>query len=104
MYQRQQRMAHHHQILLQTFKWDNMPCLACGKILPDEGLWNDVPGRGETCNKACQYTILINDWDNPWTPEYNEPDYSELEEIKEALAHGTKLPKTGEWTPDNAQK
>ncbi|KAG9286345.1 hypothetical protein G9A89_014511 [Geosiphon pyriformis] len=25
-------------------------------------LHNDVPGRGGTCNKTCQYTILINDW------------------------------------------
>ncbi|KAG9302275.1 hypothetical protein G9A89_008766 [Geosiphon pyriformis] len=39
-----------------------MPCLTCGKILPDEELWNDVPGRGRTCDEACQYTILINDW------------------------------------------
>ncbi|KAG9304497.1 hypothetical protein G9A89_020061 [Geosiphon pyriformis] len=29
---------------------------------------------------------------------------SELEEIKQALVHGTKLPETGEWTPDNAQE
>ncbi|KAG9295151.1 hypothetical protein G9A89_006132 [Geosiphon pyriformis] len=28
----------------------------------------------------------------------------ELKEIKEALAHGTELPETGEWTPDNAQE
>ncbi|KAG9287979.1 hypothetical protein G9A89_017574 [Geosiphon pyriformis] len=28
----------------------------------------------------------------------------ELEKIKEALARGTKLSKTGEWTPDNVQK
>ncbi|KAG9301808.1 hypothetical protein G9A89_003195 [Geosiphon pyriformis] len=28
----------------------------------------------------------------------------ELEKIKESLAHRTKLPKTGEWTLDNAQK
>ncbi|KAG9305659.1 hypothetical protein G9A89_022581 [Geosiphon pyriformis] len=33
--------------------------------------------RGGTCDKACQYTILINDWDNPWTPKYTGPDYSE---------------------------
>ncbi|KAG9289639.1 hypothetical protein G9A89_014374 [Geosiphon pyriformis] len=43
-------------------KWDHTPCLACGKILPDEELWNDVPGRGETCDKTCQYIILINNW------------------------------------------
>ncbi|KAG9307269.1 hypothetical protein G9A89_017097 [Geosiphon pyriformis] len=27
-----------------------------------------------------------------------------LEEIKQALAHGTELPETGEWTPDNTQE
>ncbi|KAG9288093.1 hypothetical protein G9A89_017688 [Geosiphon pyriformis] len=27
-----------------------------------------------------------------------------LEEIKQALVYGTKLPETGEWTPDNAQE
>ncbi|KAG9305102.1 hypothetical protein G9A89_007742 [Geosiphon pyriformis] len=43
-------------------KWDNTPCLACGKILPDKRLWNNMPGRGRTCDEACQYTILINNW------------------------------------------
>ncbi|KAG9302198.1 hypothetical protein G9A89_020632 [Geosiphon pyriformis] len=28
----------------------------------------------------------------------------ELEDIKKALVHGTKLPKIREWTPDNAQE
>ncbi|KAG9288981.1 hypothetical protein G9A89_015530 [Geosiphon pyriformis] len=28
----------------------------------------------------------------------------QLEEIKEALAHGIELLETGEWTPDNAQE
>ncbi|KAG9286435.1 hypothetical protein G9A89_014601 [Geosiphon pyriformis] len=28
----------------------------------------------------------------------------ELEKIKESLARETKLPKTGEWTPNNAQE
>ncbi|KAG9294676.1 hypothetical protein G9A89_008155 [Geosiphon pyriformis] len=43
-------------------KWDNIPCLACEKTLLDEGMWNDIPGHEETCDKTCQYTILINDW------------------------------------------
>ncbi|KAG9288983.1 hypothetical protein G9A89_015532 [Geosiphon pyriformis] len=61
MYWRQQKMTHYQQILLQILcKWDNMPCLACGKILPNERLWNNVSGRRETCDEACQYTILIN--------------------------------------------
>ncbi|KAG9304104.1 hypothetical protein G9A89_006014 [Geosiphon pyriformis] len=36
-------------------------------------MWNNIPGRGGTCNKTCQYTILINNWvhkgtsiDNAW--------------------------------------
>ncbi|KAG9291599.1 hypothetical protein G9A89_022018 [Geosiphon pyriformis] len=49
-------------------KWDYMPCLACGKILPDEELWNNVPDRGGTCDEACQYTILINNWVRKETP------------------------------------
>ncbi|KAG9291453.1 hypothetical protein G9A89_021872 [Geosiphon pyriformis] len=40
----------------------------CGKILPDKGLWNDMPGRGGTCDEACQYTILINNWVQKGTP------------------------------------
>ncbi|KAG9307394.1 hypothetical protein G9A89_017223 [Geosiphon pyriformis] len=49
-------------------KWNHMLCFACGKILPDEELWNDVSGRGGTCNEACQYTILINNWVQKETP------------------------------------
>ncbi|KAG9303533.1 hypothetical protein G9A89_018429 [Geosiphon pyriformis] len=30
---------------------DNEPCLACEKTLLDEEMWNDIPGRGETCNE-----------------------------------------------------
>ncbi|KAG9290851.1 hypothetical protein G9A89_011000 [Geosiphon pyriformis] len=40
-------------------KWDIQPCLACEKTLLDEGMWNNIPGRGETCNVFCQYIILI---------------------------------------------
>ncbi|KAG9302379.1 hypothetical protein G9A89_011429 [Geosiphon pyriformis] len=43
-------------------KWNNEPCLACSEQLLDEGIWNDIPGRGGTCNTLCQYTILISDW------------------------------------------
>ncbi|KAG9299679.1 hypothetical protein G9A89_006395 [Geosiphon pyriformis] len=41
-------------------KWDNTPCLACGETLLDEGIG--------TCNKTCQYMILINDWVCKRTP------------------------------------
>ncbi|KAG9291463.1 hypothetical protein G9A89_021882 [Geosiphon pyriformis] len=40
----------------QQDKWDNTLCLICGKILPDEELWNDVPGRGKICNEAYSTT------------------------------------------------
>ncbi|KAG9287791.1 hypothetical protein G9A89_017386 [Geosiphon pyriformis] len=46
----------------QVGKWDNEPCLACGETLFDEEMWNDIPGRGGTCDKSCQYMILISDW------------------------------------------
>ncbi|KAG9302277.1 hypothetical protein G9A89_008768 [Geosiphon pyriformis] len=40
-----------------------------------------------------------------WEVEKKETkNEKKLEKIKEALAHGTKLLKTGEWTPNNAQK
>ncbi|KAG9293972.1 hypothetical protein G9A89_019310 [Geosiphon pyriformis] len=43
-------------------KWDNESCLACGKQLLNEGMCNDIPGQGKTCNALCQYMILISDW------------------------------------------
>ncbi|KAG9296658.1 hypothetical protein G9A89_009917 [Geosiphon pyriformis] len=43
-------------------KWDNKPCLAYSKQLLNEGIWNDIPGREETCDISCQYMILISDW------------------------------------------
>ncbi|KAG9299688.1 hypothetical protein G9A89_006404 [Geosiphon pyriformis] len=83
-------------------KWDHTLCLACGEILPDEELWNDVPGRGGTCDKASLNRLdgyLHDDhkiWrmasaktesttpeeireikDNLWMPEYTGPDYFE---------------------------
>ncbi|KAG9295140.1 hypothetical protein G9A89_006121 [Geosiphon pyriformis] len=49
-------------------KWDNQPCLACEETLLDEGMWNDIPECGGTCNMSCQYTILISDWIKKGTP------------------------------------
>ncbi|KAG9290056.1 hypothetical protein G9A89_010362 [Geosiphon pyriformis] len=49
-------------------KWNNQPCLVCRTILPDEGMWNDIPGHRRTCDETCQYTILINDWVSKETP------------------------------------
>ncbi|KAG9296682.1 hypothetical protein G9A89_009941 [Geosiphon pyriformis] len=43
-------------------KWDEEPCLACGEPLPRGCDWNDLPGRGRTCDATCQYTILICNW------------------------------------------
>ncbi|KAG9285515.1 hypothetical protein G9A89_006503 [Geosiphon pyriformis] len=31
-------------------KWDNKPCLACNKQLFNKEMWNNIPGRGETCD------------------------------------------------------
>ncbi|KAG9291600.1 hypothetical protein G9A89_022019 [Geosiphon pyriformis] len=40
-----------------------------------------------------------------WGVEKKEAkNEKKLEEIKEALARGTKLPETEEWTPDNIQE
>ncbi|KAG9286412.1 hypothetical protein G9A89_014578 [Geosiphon pyriformis] len=38
----------------QVGKWDNTLCLACGETLFDEGMWNNISGRGETCDETCQ--------------------------------------------------
>ncbi|KAG9304621.1 hypothetical protein G9A89_020185 [Geosiphon pyriformis] len=52
----------------QVEKLDNTLCLACGETLFNEGMWNDIPGRGEMCDVFCQYTIFINDWVEKETP------------------------------------
>ncbi|KAG9295056.1 hypothetical protein G9A89_017850 [Geosiphon pyriformis] len=49
-------------------KWDEEPCLACEEPLPRGCDWNDLPGRGGTCDTTCQYTILICDWVRGGTP------------------------------------
>ncbi|KAG9302376.1 hypothetical protein G9A89_011426 [Geosiphon pyriformis] len=54
--------------ILEHFERPKRPCLACGKTLLDEGIWNDIPGRGGTCDISCQYTILISDWIRKRTP------------------------------------
>ncbi|KAG9285852.1 hypothetical protein G9A89_013277 [Geosiphon pyriformis] len=48
--------------MIKIKKWDNKSCLACGKTLLDERMWNDILGQRGTCDKSCQYTILISDW------------------------------------------
>ncbi|KAG9304192.1 hypothetical protein G9A89_019754 [Geosiphon pyriformis] len=83
-------------------KWDHMPCLTCGKILPNEGLWNDVSGREETYDETSLNRLdgyPHNDhkiWrmantkaegtttkeirkikDNSWMLKYTRPDYPE---------------------------
>ncbi|KAG9285893.1 hypothetical protein G9A89_013318 [Geosiphon pyriformis] len=64
-----------HPCLLECFrqpkrqgKCDNQPCLACGETLLNEEIWNDIPGRGRTCDVSCQYMILISDWVRKGTP------------------------------------
>ncbi|KAG9300924.1 hypothetical protein G9A89_004982 [Geosiphon pyriformis] len=41
-------------------KWDNQLCFACGKTFLDKGIG--------TCDKLCQYMILISDWIRKETP------------------------------------
>ncbi|KAG9293964.1 hypothetical protein G9A89_019302 [Geosiphon pyriformis] len=62
--------------------WDNQPCLACGTILPDERIWNDIPGYGGMCNETCQYS---HDKDKLWRIVYAKAEdttTSKLLEIK----------------------
>ncbi|KAG9307308.1 hypothetical protein G9A89_017136 [Geosiphon pyriformis] len=42
----------------QQEKWDNQSCLTCKTILPNERMWNDIPGHGETCNETCQMAYV----------------------------------------------
>ncbi|KAG9305893.1 hypothetical protein G9A89_016545 [Geosiphon pyriformis] len=43
-------------------KWNNEPCLTCGKQLLDKGMWNNISGQERMCDTSCQYTILISNW------------------------------------------
>ncbi|KAG9303251.1 hypothetical protein G9A89_013577 [Geosiphon pyriformis] len=52
----------------QQRKWNNKSCLACRTILPNKGMWNDIPGHGKMCDEMCQYIILINNWIHKRTP------------------------------------
>ncbi|KAG9294459.1 hypothetical protein G9A89_001964 [Geosiphon pyriformis] len=49
-------------------KWNNTLCIACRETLLDKEMWNDIPGRGGTCDVFCQYTIFISDWVEKGTP------------------------------------
>ncbi|KAG9284458.1 hypothetical protein G9A89_014062 [Geosiphon pyriformis] len=54
----------------------------CGETLLDEGMWNNIPGRGKICDKTCQYTILINDWICKRTPIDNAEGATTSELLK----------------------
>ncbi|KAG9298089.1 hypothetical protein G9A89_004953 [Geosiphon pyriformis] len=58
----------HFGQLKQQRKWDNKLCLACGTILPNEKIWNDISGCKGICDEMCQYMILINNWVHKGTP------------------------------------
>ncbi|KAG9302753.1 hypothetical protein G9A89_009530 [Geosiphon pyriformis] len=49
-------------MITQNDKWNNKPCFAYSQQLLNEGMWNDIPSRGEMCDTSCQYTILISNW------------------------------------------
>ncbi|KAG9285971.1 hypothetical protein G9A89_022647 [Geosiphon pyriformis] len=61
-------LVEHFERPKRVGKWDNTLCLACGETLLNEGMWNNIPGRGGTCDETCQYMILINDWVCKRTP------------------------------------
>ncbi|KAG9307751.1 hypothetical protein G9A89_023316 [Geosiphon pyriformis] len=49
-------------------KWNKELCLTCGKPLPKECNWINMPSREGMCNATCQYMILICDWVKGRTP------------------------------------
>ncbi|KAG9303541.1 hypothetical protein G9A89_018437 [Geosiphon pyriformis] len=57
-----------HACLIELGKWDNTPCLACGKTLLNKRMWNNISGRKRTCDVSCQYTIFISNWVEKRTP------------------------------------
>ncbi|KAG9302979.1 hypothetical protein G9A89_022639 [Geosiphon pyriformis] len=84
----------------QVGKWDNQPCLACGKTLLDEEIWNDIPECERTCDVSWATpeeikTIKDNpseplelDWDaepiiNLLDPEQFHEHYQELAPTRE---------------------
>ncbi|KAG9289185.1 hypothetical protein G9A89_022494 [Geosiphon pyriformis] len=42
-------------------KWDNTPCLTCGKMLSEECNWIDVAMRRRVCDQTCQYALSISE-------------------------------------------
>ncbi|KAG9295620.1 hypothetical protein G9A89_005313 [Geosiphon pyriformis] len=40
-------------------KWDETPCLTCGKQLLDKCDWINVVFRGGVCDQTCQYALFI---------------------------------------------
>ncbi|KAG9306532.1 hypothetical protein G9A89_004729 [Geosiphon pyriformis] len=45
-------------------------------------MWSDIPGHKRTCDKTCQYTILINNWVSKETP-INDAWKRVLEQLEE---------------------
>ncbi|KAG9288398.1 hypothetical protein G9A89_021429 [Geosiphon pyriformis] len=83
-----------HTCLVELGKWDNTLCLACGETLFNEGMWNDILGKGGMCNIFYQYTILIivhtmmmnyGKWQSPKLKAHAEPviNFLEPEEFHE---------------------
>ncbi|KAG9291353.1 hypothetical protein G9A89_003457 [Geosiphon pyriformis] len=55
-------------------KWDNIPCLTCGEILPEEYNWIDVAIRRGVCDQTCQYVLSISEKvrrETPFDATYN---------------------------------
>ncbi|KAG9298633.1 hypothetical protein G9A89_012701 [Geosiphon pyriformis] len=72
-------------------KWDNQPCLTCGKTLLDEGMWNNIPGdwvkKGTPIEAAWRRAVqqlnsCPHDDDEIWQMTLAKIEGTSLEEIK----------------------
>ncbi|KAG9293022.1 hypothetical protein G9A89_016384 [Geosiphon pyriformis] len=55
-------------LIKRSGKWDNISCLTCGDMLPEECNWIDVAMRGGVCDQTCQYALSISEKVKRGTP------------------------------------
>ncbi|KAG9291669.1 hypothetical protein G9A89_022088 [Geosiphon pyriformis] len=55
-------------LIKKSGKWDNIPCLTCGDMLPEECNWIDVAMREGVCDQTCQYALSISEKVKRGTP------------------------------------
>ncbi|KAG9304589.1 hypothetical protein G9A89_020153 [Geosiphon pyriformis] len=61
-------------LIKKSGKWDNISCLTCGDMLPEECNWIDVAIRGGVCDQTCQYALSISEKvkrETPFDGAYN---------------------------------